>query len=257
MASARLGFRSRTASSSRNQPYMAVHESIPEEDPPRYKDDDDDKEEKDGEDMEGLLASSDSDAGEEDENAVKLRRRRSSSGAGAGAGLGAKVKAKAKTAAGARRRSGSGGGGGPGSYVPVVRNSGDYETYLDSITEAEQELLSAEHGQEYEDYGERYDVDAEDYEQGYGVADSEFTDSDDAYPGGMKRRRMRETRGPCGIRVYWYSKAFCRSLVALIVCLVLLVLGFVSLARYRKATPAYYVSFICPCGLLLLSGYFY
>lgn len=238
MASARSGFRSRTASSSRNQPYMAVHEAIPEEDPPRYKDDKEDKDD----DMEGLLASSDSDAGE-DVNAVKMRRRRSSSGAGAGAGLGAKV--KAKTAAAARRRSGSGSGG-PGSYVPVVRNSGDYETYLDSITEAEQELLSADHGQEYEDYGERYDVDAEDYEQGYGVADSDLSDSDGAYPGKMKRRRMQETRGPCGMRVYWYSKAFCRSLAFLIVCLVLMVLGFVSLARYRKATPAYYVSYLFP-----------
>lgn len=221
---------------------MAVHEAIPEEEPPRYRDDKESNS-KDNEDMEGLLASSDSDAGE-DANAVKMRRRRrSSSGAKAGggaAGLGAKV--KAKTAAAARRRSGSGGGaGGSGSYVPVVRNSGDYETYLDSITEAEQELLSAEHGQEYEDYGERYDVDAEDYEQGYGVGDSEFTDDDGLYAGKAKRRR---TRGPCGIRGYWYSTAFCRSLLALIVGLVLLVLGFVSLARYRRATPAYYV---CAC----------
>lgn len=213
---------------------MAVHEAIPEEEPPRYRDD---KEGKNGDDdMEGLLASSDSDAGE-DANAVKMRRRRRSS---SGAGLGAKV--KAKTAAAARRRSGSGSGAGnSGSYVPVVRNSGDYETYLDSITEAEQELLSAERGQEYEDYGERYDVDAEDYEQGYGIGDSEFTTDDDMIPGKSKRRR---TRGPCGIRAHWYSAAFCRSLVALIVGLVLLVLGFVSLAKYRSASPAYYVCFL-------------
>ena len=66
MASARSGFRSRTASSSsrNNQPYMAVHEAIPEEEPPRYRDDKESSS-KDNEDMEGLLASSDSDAGED------------------------------------------------------------------------------------------------------------------------------------------------------------------------------------------------
>ena len=225
MASARSGFRSRTATSSKNQPYMPVHEAIPEEDPPRYGDDKDD--------TAGLLASSDSDQGEEDGNAVKLRRRPRDSAK-------AKVKAKAKSKAPAP------GPGAPASYVPVVRNSGDIETYLDSITEAEQGLLEADHGYDQdEDYGERYDVDAEDYEQAYGVADSDLSESDDGYStGDMKKRKMlRRRRGPLGWRIYWYSRSWCRVLVSVIVGLVLLVLGFVSIARYRRVTPAYYVSF--------------
>lgn len=233
-ASARSGsFRDRFSNkkTSKNQSYMPVHESIPEEDDPRYRDDDRE------DDMANLLASSDSEP-DSDPNAVKLRRRSSSK---------SKAKAPATNHAAA--------------YVPVVRNSGDIESYLDSITEAEQELLSASR-YDYEDGDEGYD----DYE--LGVADS---DSDtDAYASKMKRRKMmdkqkyRRVSGggvdgrPVGWRAYWYSKTWCRALVVVVLCLVLLVLGFLSFAKYRKRSPPYYVSCVCRivdspvylCGLL-------
>lgn len=201
---------------------MPVHEAIPEEDPPRYDDDKDD--------TASLLASSDSDQGEEDANAVKLRRRDP---------VKSKSKAKAKSKAPASDADA------PASYVPIVRNSGDIETYLDSITEAEQGLLSADRGYRHDDdYGERYDVDAEDYEQRYGVTGSDLSDSDDGHlTGDMKRRKMlRKGRGPHGWHVFWYSRSWCRVLISVIVALMLLVLGFLSIARYRKARSAYYVS---------------
>lgn len=216
-ASARSGsFRDRFSNkkTSKNQSYMPVHESIPEEDDPRYRDDDRE------DDMASLLASSDSEP-DSDPNAVKLR------------------KSKAKAPAPPNHAA---------AYVPVVRNSGDIESYLDSITEAEQELLSASR-YDYEDGDGGYD----DYE--LGVADS---DSDtDAYASKMKRKKMMDKQKyrkfsgggvdgrPVGWRAYWYSKTWCRALVVVVLCLVLLVLGFLSFAKYRKRTPPYYVSCVC------------
>ena len=216
-ASARSGsFRDRFSNkkTSKNQPYMPVHESIPEEDDPRYRDDDRE------DDMASLLASSDSEP-DSDPNAVKLR------------------KSKAKAPAPPNHAA---------AYVPVVRNSGDIESYLDSITEAEQELLSASR-YDYEDGDGEYD----DYE--LGVADS---DSDtDAYASKMKQKKMMDKQKyrkfsgggvdgrPVGWRAYWYSKTWCRALVVVVLCLVLLVLGFLSFAKYRKRTPSYYVSCVC------------
>lgn len=216
-ASARSGsFRDRFSNkkTSKNQSYMPVHESIPEEDDPRYRDDDRE------DDMASLLASSDSEP-DSDPNAVKLR------------------KSKAKAPAPPNHAA---------AYVPVVRNSGDIESYLDSITEAEQELLSASR-YDYEDGDGGYD----DYE--LGVADS---DSDtDAYASKMKRKKMMDKQKyrkfsgggvdgrPVGWRAYWYSKTWCRALVVVVLCLVLLVLGFLSFAKYRKRTPSYYVSCVC------------
>ena len=229
-ASARSGsFRDRFSNkkTSKNQPYMPVHESIPEEDDPRYRDDDRE------DDMASLLASSDSEP-DSDPNAVKLR------------------KSKAKAPAPPNHAA---------AYVPVVRNSGDIESYLDSITEAEQELLSASR-YDYEDGDGGYD----DYE--LGVADS---DSDtDAYASKMKRKKMMDKQKyrkfsggggdgrPVGWRAYWYSKTWCRALVVVVLCLVLLVLGFLSFAKYRKRSPPYYVSCVARnvdlpvylCGLL-------
>ena len=216
-ASARSGsFRDRFSNkkTSKNQSYMPVHESIPEEDDPRYRDDDRE------DDMASLLASSDSEP-DSDPNAVKLR------------------KSKAKAPAPPNHAA---------AYVPVVRNSGDIESYLDSITEAEQELLSASR-YDYEDGDGGYD----DYE--LGVADS---DSDtDAYASKMKQKKMMDKQKyrkfsggggdgrPVGWRAYWYSKTWCRALVVVVLCLVLLVLGFLSFAKYRKRTPSYYVSCVC------------
>ena len=216
-ASARSGsFRDRFSNkkTSKNQSYMPVHESIPEEDDPRYRDDDRE------DDMASLLASSDSEP-DSDPNAVKLR------------------KSKAKAPAPPNHAA---------AYVPVVRNSGDIESYLDSITEAEHELLSASR-YDYEDGDGGYD----DYE--LGVADS---DSDtDAYASKMKRKKMMDKQKyrkfsgggvdgrPVGWRAYWYSKTWCRALVVVVLCLVLLVLGFLSFAKYRKRTPPYYVSCVC------------
>lgn len=216
-ASARSGsFRDRFSNkkTSKNQSYMPVHESIPEEDDPRYRDDDRE------DDMASLLASSDSEP-DSDPNAVKLR------------------KSKAKAPAPPNHAA---------AYVPVVRNSGDIESYLDSITEAEQELLSASR-YDYEDGDGGYD----DYE--LGVADS---DSDtDAYASKMKQKKMMDKQKyrkfsgggvdgrPVGWRAYWYSKTWCRALVVVVLCLVLLVLGFLSFAKYRKRTPPYYVSCVC------------
>ena len=229
-ASARSGsFRDRFSNkkTSKNQSYMPVHESIPEEDDPRYRDDDRE------DDMASLLASSDSEP-DSDPNAVKLR------------------KSKAKAPAPPNHAA---------AYVPVVRNSGDIESYLDSITEAEQELLSASR-YDYEDGDGGYD----DYE--LGVADS---DSDtDAYASKMKRKKMMDKQKyrkfsgggvdgrPVGWRAYWYSKTWCRALVVVVLCLVLLVLGFLSFAKYRKRSPPYYVSCVARnvdlpvylCGLL-------
>lgn len=238
-ASARSGsFRSRkNLSSLSQQPYMPVHESIPEEDdrPPRYRDDDLE------DDTASLLASSD-DSELEDDDAVKLRRRSSSKSKSK-----AKAKDKAKTPAPAHAS----------AYVPVVRNSGDIETYLDSITEAEQELLSAS----------RYDHDDLEQEDYLGVAHSDSDgDGNGYYPKDQEQRhktaekqRLRKKLGarPLGWRAYWYSRTWCRALVAVVVLLVLLVLGFVSFARYRKAKPAYYVSLprnlcvrLCMCLLM-------
>ena len=243
-ASARSGsFRDRFSnkkktSKNQQQSYMPVHESIPEEDDPRYRDDDRE------DDMASLLASSDSEP-DSDPNAVKLRRRSSSK---------SKSKSKAKAPATTNHAA---------AYVPVVRNSGDIESYLDSITEAEQELLSASR-YDYEDGDEGYD----DYE--LGVADSDDSDTD-AYGGKMKRRKMMDKQKyrrisggggvdgrPVGWRAYWYSKTWCRALVVVVLCLVLLVLGFLSFAKYRKRSPPYYVSCVSRnvdlpvylCGLL-------
>lgn len=175
---------------------------------------------------------------------MKLRRRPRDSAK-------AKVKDKAKSKAPAP------GPGAPASYVPVVRNSGDIETYLDSITEAEQELLSAS----------RYDHDDLEQEDYLGVAHSDSDgDGNGYYPKDQEQRhktaekqRLRKKLGarPLGWRAYWYSRTWCRALVAVVVLLVLLVLGFVSFARYRKAKPAYYVSLprnlcvrLCMCLLM-------
>lgn len=206
---------------------MPVHEAIPEEEgdasssrfsapPPPYRDDDE------ADDTASLLASSESDDNVDYEEGVKLRKRSVS---------GPKAKAKAKAKAPAPSHA--------AAYVPVVRNSGDIESYLDSITEAEQELLSASR-YDYED-GEGYD-----YEMG--IADS---DSDgDGYGTTMKRkkamRKMSMVDGgpPKGWKAFWYSKTWCRALVVVVVCLVLLIMGFVTFARYRKVAPPYYVSLV-------------
>lgn len=202
---------------------MPVHEVIPEEEgdasssrfppPPPYRDDDE------VDDTASLLAESESDDGDYDEG-IKLRRRSVS---------GSKSKSKAKAKAPAPSHA--------AAYVPVVRNSGDIESYLDSITEAEQELLSSSR-YDYED-GDGYD-----YEMG--IADS---DSDgDGYGTDMKRkkamRKMSMVDGgpPRGWKAFWYSKTWCRALVVVIACLVLLIVGFVTFARYRKVPPPYYVS---------------
>lgn len=104
------------------------------------------------------------------------------------------------------------------AYVPVIRKSGDVEAYLDSITEAEQELLAA---------SRQYDID---------------DDDSDEYGDGAKKRaqmqrhraeQMRKRNRHQGWRAVYYSKFWWRTLVVVIVGLGLLVWAFLSFAASR------------------------
>lgn len=104
----------------------------------------------------------------------------------------------------------------------AARNSTDVEAYLDSITEAEQELLSASRQYELSD-GEDTD--------GYGhpVDKGRFLHG---------RRRSRQQ----GWRAVYYSKFWWRTLVAVVVALALLVWGFLSFAWSKGDDRPDYVS---------------
>ncbi|KAF7591544.1 hypothetical protein BBP40_001423 [Aspergillus hancockii] len=105
------------------------------------------------------------------------------------------------------------------AYVPVVRKSGDVEAYLDSITEAELELLSA---------SRQYDI----------VDDDDDNDSD-GYGTGVKKgprqgllHKTRDRRK--GWRTVWYLKYWWRILIGIVLVLVLLVWLFLSRAWSKE-----------------------
>ncbi|KAB8068393.1 putative beta-glucosidase E [Aspergillus leporis] len=163
-----------------SQRYTPLHESIPEELNDNGQ----------ASDTDSLPLSDPSDA--EDESEIKLRR---------------------VDRNGARR------GDHADAYVPVVRKSGDVEAYLDSITEAEQELLSA---------NRQYDI----------VDDDEDNDSDGYGMGvkkGSKQGLLHGTRGQRGgWRTVYYSKYWWRILIGVGLALVLLVWVFLSLAWSKE-----------------------
>lgn len=113
------------------------------------------------------------------------------------------------------------------AYVPAVPDDGNIESYLDSIAEAELELLSAS----------KHDFDVED--------DDDFDSESEGYT----RRRRRERRRSYlerdrlkGWRGYRSSRYFCPALVAVSMGLILLVIGFLGMARYRSTKKPKYVS---------------
>ena len=168
-------FRDTPSSAKSSQRYTPLHESIPEE-----------FNNKDyGSDADSLPLSDPSDG--EDDSDIKLRRVDRNG-----------ARSNATTA-----------------YVPVVRKSGDVEAYLDSITEAEQELLSASRQYDVED-------DDDDDSDGYGVKRGQ---------GLLQRTGGRRT----GWRTVYYSRYWWRIFIGVVVVLVLLVLIFLSLARSRRA----------------------
>ncbi|KAF9884869.1 hypothetical protein FE257_000936 [Aspergillus nanangensis] len=107
------------------------------------------------------------------------------------------------------------------AYVPVIRKSGDVEAYLDSITEAEQELLSAS--------------------RQYDFVDDDSDDSD-GYGQGIKKKAQRHRAeqfrkrdgGGQGWRAVYYSKFWWRTLVVVIFGLMLLVWAFLGFASGKS-----------------------
>ncbi|KAL4865838.1 hypothetical protein BDV12DRAFT_173997 [Aspergillus spectabilis] len=98
----------------------------------------------------------------------------------------------------------------PSIIAPLVRKSTDFEAYLDSLTEAEQQLLSAPNDHELDDL--------------------------DLYGGGKAsaRRKLAEAKKrrnlAGGWRAVYYSKAWWRTLVVVIIALGVLVWGFLRYA---------------------------
>jgi beta-glucosidase len=113
------------------------------------------------------------------------------------------------------------------AFIPVIRDDGGVETYLDSITEAEQELLSA---------SKQYDLVDDD--------DSDDFDSDEEatlrykLKDRLKRRRARlQAWTPVK-----YARIWWRTLVAVIVTLAVVVWGFLSFAMSHREEPKVWVS---------------
>ena len=172
-------FRDTPSAASSSQRYTPLHESIPEELNDREY----------GSDADSLPLSDPSDG--DDSSEIKLRR---------------------VDRNGARNNQAF-------AYVPVVRKSGDVEAYLDSITEAEQELLSA--SRQYDDLD-----DDDDDSDGYGLGVKK----------GQRQGLLQRTRGRrTGWRTVYYTKYWWRVLIGVVVVLVLLVLIFLGLARSRQA----------------------
>ncbi|KAB8210741.1 putative beta-glucosidase E [Aspergillus parasiticus] len=172
-------FRDAPSSAKSSQRYTPLHESTPE----------DLNDKQYGSDADSLPLSDPSDG--EDDSEIKLRR---------------------VDRNGTRRNHAA-------AYVPVVRKSGDVEAYLDSIAEAELELLSA---------SRQYDGldDDDDDSDGYGVAVKR----------GQRQGLLQRTRdGRTGWRTVYYSKYWWRALMGVVVVLVLLVLVFLSLAWSKQA----------------------
>ncbi|KAL3477228.1 putative beta-glucosidase E [Aspergillus californicus] len=102
----------------------------------------------------------------------------------------------------------------PSVIAPLVRKSTDLEHYLDSLTEDEQHLLSA---------SKDYDIDDLDlYGGGKAAVRRKIAEA-------KKRKKVLANQG--GWRAVYYSKAWWRTLVVVILALGLLVWGFLKYAR--------------------------
>ncbi|KAE8151709.1 putative beta-glucosidase E [Aspergillus avenaceus] len=106
---------------------------------------------------------------------------------------------------------------GPDTYVPGVRKSGDVEAYLDSLTEAEQQLLSA---------SKHYDLtDDDDESDGYGTG---------ARKGPKQTLLHKRGRGRTGWRSAGWTKYWWRILLGIAVVLGLLIWVFLSFAWWKS-----------------------
>lgn len=109
------------------------------------------------------------------------------------------------------------------AYAPASsrRKSGDVEAYLDSITDAEQELLSAS--------------------RQYDLVDDELASDDEELKRGRRERHRRRSLIQAqsgGWRAVRHARYWWRTLVAVIVGLALLVWAFLSFAARRdRITP--------------------
>ncbi|KAL2830337.1 putative beta-glucosidase E [Aspergillus cavernicola] len=113
----------------------------------------------------------------------------------------------------------------PSILAPLVRKSTDLETYLDSLTEDEQQLLSA---------SKDYDVDDLDlYGSGKAAVRRKLAEA--------KRKKLSAKQG--GWRAVYYSRAWWRTLVVVIIALGLLVWGFL---RYAGAMDDNWEEFDMP-----------
>jgi beta-glucosidase len=124
------------------------------------------------------------------------------------------------------------------AFIPVIREENGVETYLDSITEAEQELLSASKQYDLVDDDDSSDFDSdEEATLRYRLKDR------------LKRRRARlQAWQPVK-----YARIWWRTLLAVVVTLVVVVWGFLSFAVSHREEPTVWVSAV-PSVFLRLGG---
>lgn len=103
--------------------------------------------------------------------------------------------------------------GEPSILAPLVRKSADFETYLDSLTEDEQQLLTASKEYELDDL----DV----HGNGKAAARRRLSEA---------KKKRKQLVKPGGWRAVYYSKTWWRTLVVVIIALGLLVWGFLTYA---------------------------
>ncbi|BCS17763.1 beta-glucosidase [Aspergillus puulaauensis] len=103
--------------------------------------------------------------------------------------------------------------GEPSILAPLVRKSADFETYLDSLTEDEQQLLTASKEYELDDL----DI----YGNGKAAARRRLSEA---------KKKRKQLVKPGGWRAVYYSKTWWRTLVVVIIALGLLVWGFLTYA---------------------------
>ncbi|KAL4945098.1 putative beta-glucosidase E [Aspergillus oleicola] len=107
----------------------------------------------------------------------------------------------------------------PSPLAPLVRKSTDLEGYLDSLTEDEQQLLSASKDHDIDDL----DI----YGDGTAAVRRKVAEA-------KRRRKLLAKQG--GWRAVYYSKAWWRTLIVVIVALGLLVWGFLKYAATKGET---------------------
>lgn len=110
----------------------------------------------------------------------------------------------------------------PSILAPLVRKSADFETYLDTLTEDEQQLLSASKDHELDDL--------DPLAESKGAA-RRFSES----------KRRRHLLAKQGWRAVYYSKTWWRTLVVVIIALGLLIWGFLRYASSRGEFGKEYV----------------